>query len=1036
MNNSLLKRRAVRARGFNAVALALTMILPRAAFAQAGEADEEEPSSAQAKDENADSSADGERRKEQEEEGGDDADADEKAVMAEADAELAAEEAAAAAAQKKPPAKGKGGVFGTVTDTKFDEAVIDALVTVVGRKERAFADVDGHYRLDLPPGTYTLRISFELHRPTRFEQVVVKEGKLTQLNARLVPDEDAVEEVVIEESVDRSSTEGQALSRKQSAVAGDGVGRAEIARTPDRNAAEAAQRVVGATIVGGRFVFVRGLGERYTNALLNDAPLPSPEPDRNTVPLDLFPSLVLDSLTIVKQFTPDMPADFAGGSVRINTRSFPKEALFQISLTGGYNNQSTFRRRPGYYSSNTDWLGFDGGRRAFPPGIPNRKLSTSDTSLTEKVGYGFRFNTPMSSLRKYSPINHGLSVVAGNAYKLGADNKVGYMLALTYGRTFQLRKITARTFKFTTLPDDTGVVLVKDDFQGEQGIDTVRWGAFATASLELGKRHTLSIVGLRSQSADDLTSELQGEFNEAGVFHTSHFEYVSRSLNFLQLRGEHRYSKQNDLQINWHASIARANRTQPDTRDVRYAKGERDGQAGWEYSPDGSGQHSWLDQGDTTYVGGLDVLQPIIKGPDHGLKLKVGGMLTSRDRAFHARRFQLEPARVQGELYDRVSFCGGETWSPQCPNQLFRQELIRPDGLLLDEWTLDFDQYEASLDVYAGYGMFDVQVLRDLRAVAGVRGEITSQRFVGFNPFDRAGTAHQSQTLTTDWLPGASVIYAVNPKVNARLGASQTLARPQLREFAPTLSTTYSGDTPVQGNSGLEITKITNLDARLEAFPTLREVLAFSIFYKHFQAPIEDVITSNGILSFSNATRADLVGIELEARKNLDSLAPQLKDLTVMANVTLVRSEVELGFRRAAATNDNRPLSYQSPYVVNLALDYGNDRSKTDFRVLYNVSGPRITAVGSSGVQDVYELPRHQVDASVAQKLGKHFELKLQGQNLLGASIVYAFRNVQVFKEVPAAGGGPASYRSLGATPVVRRYDPGTGVSLTGTFTY
>lgn len=1009
MNYLLLKTRAARARRFSALVLILAMILPRAAFAQAAESDEEE--SAPAKEDAA-------------------------AAEAEADAELAAEEAAAAATLKKPPAKGKGGVFGTVTDSKFDEAVIDALVTVVGRKERTFADVDGRYRLDLPPGTYTLRISFELHRPMRIEQVVVKEGKLTQFNAKLVPDEGAVEEVLIEESVDRSSTEGQALTRKQSAVAGDGVGRAEIARTPDRNAAEAAQRVVGATIVGGRFVFVRGLGERYTNALLNDAPLPSPEPDRNTVPLDLFPSLVLDSLTIVKQFTPDMPADFAGGSVRISTRSFPKEPLFQISLTGGYNTESTFRRRPGYYSSNTDWLGFDGGRRAFPPGIPNRKLSTSDTSLTEKVGYGYRFNTPMSSLRKLSPLNHGLSVVAGNAYKLGADNKVGYMLALTYGRTYQLRSITARSFQFSTLADDSSAVLVKDDFHGQQGIDTVRWGAFATASLELAKRHTLSIVGLRSQSADDLTSELEGEFSNSGVFHTSHFEYVSRSLNFLQLRGEHRYAKQNELQINWHTSIARADRSQPDTRDVRYAKTERDGQAGWEFSPDSSGLHSWLEQGDTTYVGGLDVLQPVIKGPEHALKLKLGGLLTSRDREFYGRRFQLEPARVRGELYKNASFCGGERWSQQCPNQLFRQELIVPDGLLLDEWTLDFDQYETGLDVYAGYGMFDVQVLRDLRAVAGVRGEITSQRFIGFNPFDRAGTAHQSQTLTTDWLPGVSLIYAIGPMVNARFGASQTLARPQLREFAPTLSTTYSGDTPVQGNSGLEITKITNLDLRLEAFPSLREVLALSVFYKHFQKPIEEVITTNGILSFSNATRASLIGIELEGRKNLASLAPQLEDFTVMANVTLVRSEVELGFRRAAATNDHRPLSYQSPYVINLALDYGNERSKTDFRVLYNVSGPRITAVGSNGVPDVYELPRHQVDASVAQKLGKHFELKLQGQNLLGASIVYAFRDVQVFKQLSAAEGGAPSYRSLGPSPVVRSYDPGTAVSLTGTFTY
>src|SRR6185295_17174776 len=160
----------------------------------------------------------------------------------------------------------------------------------------------------------------ELHQPSRVDDVEIKAGQLMHVDVKLTPDESAVEEVVIEESVDTTTNEGVALTRKQSSAVGDGVGRAEIARTPDKNAAEAAQRVVGATIVNGRFVYVRGLGERYTNALMNDAPLPSPEPDRAAVPLDLFPTMAIESLTISKTFTPDVPGDFAGGSVRIQTR--------------------------------------------------------------------------------------------------------------------------------------------------------------------------------------------------------------------------------------------------------------------------------------------------------------------------------------------------------------------------------------------------------------------------------------------------------------------------------------------------------------------------------------------------------------------------------------------------------------------------------------------------------------------------------------------------------------------------------------------
>ena len=241
--------------------------------------------------------------------------AEEAAEAEPSDAEMDAEMEAELAGQNvsRPPPAGMGVIYGVVTDTKFNESVIEASVQVLGTKKKTLTDVDGRFRLELPPGTYNLRVYYELHQPARVEKVVVALGKLSRMDIQLIPDESAVEEVVIEEEADKTSTEGQTLQRRRSAAASDGVGRAEIARTPDRNAAEAAQRVVGATIVGARFVFVRGLGERYTNSLLNGTPLPSPEPDRQTVPLDLFPALVLDSITITKQFTPDMPADFAGG---------------------------------------------------------------------------------------------------------------------------------------------------------------------------------------------------------------------------------------------------------------------------------------------------------------------------------------------------------------------------------------------------------------------------------------------------------------------------------------------------------------------------------------------------------------------------------------------------------------------------------------------------------------------------------------------------------------------------------------------------
>jgi len=1019
MNDTLRSRRALHAPNWVLLVALVSLCSPGVARAQAKPATAPEPAAAADAAEAAEGEAD-----------------DTQAADAQADAELAAEEAQAAKALNKPPAKGKGGLWGVVKDTKFDEAVIEAQVQVVGTKQKTFTDTEGRYRLDLPPGKYRIRITYELHQPSRVDDVEIKAGALTHVDAKLTPDESAVEEVVIEEAVDTTTNEGVALTRKQSAVVGDGVGRAEIARTPDKNAAEAAQRVVGATIVDGRFVFVRGLGERYTNALLNGAPLPSPEPDRNTVPLDLFPSMVLDSLTIVKQFTPDMPADFAGGSVRIQTRDFPRQPLFQIALTGGFNTQATFQKRPGYYGSSTDWLGFDSGRRQFPPGIPDRRLGQADTTTAEQVGYGYRFNTLMSTMRKATPPNHGLTVVAGNGYKLGEGKKLGVLLALSYGRTYQIRDIIARKYQLGTA-GDSPALLVGDDFTGRQGLDAVRWGLFGNASLEIDNHHTVSLLALRSQTADDLTAEMQGEFQSSAgaTYHTTHLQFVQRSLNFLQLRGEHRYPKLNDLQINWHASIATAARKEPDTRDVRYLSTTRDGAPGWQFSSDASGLHSFFDQSDRTLAAGFDILQPVVKSPEHETKLKFGGLLSSRDREFGARRFQFVPSSKPGQLYRDASFCYGQAWSTGCASQLFRPDLVRPDGILLDEWTLNLDKYLTGLDVYSLYGMVDSKLTKDLRAIAGVRSEITYQFFTGFDPFNRAGTATTSQIFQTDWLPALSVVYAVSKASNARFGASQTLARPQLREITPTLFTSYSGDADVQGNENLKLTKITNLDLRYETFPTLGEVLAVSVFYKNFKRPIEEIVGSGGKIGFTNADGAYALGVELEGRKSLDVLAPQLKPFTAIGNLTLVTSQVELGNNGANSTNKSRPLSYQSPYVVNMALDYDNPKSQTEVRVLYNVFGPRITAAGADGLPDVYELPRNQIDVSVAQKFAKHFELKLQALNILDSPVVLAYRGVQAFKS-RIDSNGVETFESVGNNPVLRRYRLGSTFALTASYNY
>jgi outer membrane receptor protein involved in Fe transport len=241
-------------------------------------------------------------------------------------------------------------------------------------------------------------------------------------------------------------------------------------------------------------------------------------------------------------------------------------------------------------------------------------------------------------------------------------------------------------------------------------------------------------------------------------------------------------------------------------------------------------------------------------------------------------------------------------------------------------------------------------------------------------------------------LPAVSLAYSATKKTKLRVAASETIARPQIRELSPSTYTDYFGGRQLSGNPNLQLTHIRNADLRVEYFPTPREVLAFSFFYKLFDAPIEPYVTSNTIIKFQNAKAARLVGLELESRKSLEFISKGLADLSVIANLTLAHSQIELDPNQGKAgiivTNEDRPMVNQAPYVVNLALDYENVPAALNLRLLGNVVGPRIIQVGTSGLDDEYEQPRYSLDFTGSKGFGKHLQLRLNALNILNSPIV------------------------------------------------
>ncbi len=882
-----------------------------------------------------------------------------------------------------PPPAGRGAVVGKLTSGD-GLPVIDAQVTVQGTSIRTLTDLEGRFRLDLPPGTYDIRFFSPGYDAVQLQGVVVERDASVEVAPAFADGKpNLVETVEIEVEADTSSVEGQLLTRKRSAVVGDGIARGDIARTPDRDAAAAVRRVVGVLIVNGKYVYVRGIGERYTNALLDGSPLPSPEPEQQTVPLDLFPTNVLDSLTVVKTYTPDMMGNFAGGSVRIGTRRLPDRFTFSVSGSVGFNSQSTFREYLQYPGGDLDWLGVDDGSRALPSEVPgyqvklgNRRPDGSFIDQGEADRVGQAINSPMSTRRTMAPVDHRFSLTAGNTFDFGDDQKLGVQLAASYGRSFERRpNERLRTF----FADPNGDLLLRNDLTLERGIDEVRWSVLGGLTYQPAKDHRIHLTGLYSISSDNEAFEVEGQHAERiAPVHETRLAFRSRNLVFGQLRGEHDFPALHGARLDYNASVSRAYRDQPDTRATVFQFGEA---FGYGFEDDSqSGWHFFSELEEMVYGAGLDWTQPIVPG-DEGQKVKIGARYDTRSRDFYARRFRFRP-----NFGVPAPVCEASSWDPTCPDRIFDDANIGP-VFTIEENTLETDAYDASVDVWAVYAMADLHLAKNLRLVAGPRLEMAVQRIHVFNQFapDDPDFFKDARVTGQDILPGASLIWEVVDNMNLRLAASRTVARPQLREIAPFAYTDYFGGFQEQGNPELIFTHIWNGDLRWEWFPTLREVLAASVFVKRFENPIEQIIVasgSQGIITYQNTPGANLIGGEVEARKQLGFIAEDLEDLALIANVTFAFSRADLG-DVDFLTSKERPLVNQAPWIVNASVDYDNDDIGFQARLLYNIIGPRIIQVGARNLPDVYEQPRHQLDLTLAQRVAEGLRITASGKNLV-----------------------------------------------------
>jgi len=881
------------------------------------------------------------------------------------------------------------GIRGRIVDRKSGLGLELATVMAQGgaRPYTATTGTHGAYQLKLPPGVYRVRAHYDLYYGATLANVRVTRGRFGEVNLLLdaIDEEEdvAVEEIEIPYRADTTTAAAQDELRKASSGIGEGMGAAQMSQSGSGDAGSAAKRVVGVSIEGANLM-IRGLGGRYTRVLLNGDPIPSTDPDRPSVDLDLFPTSIMDSLTVSKTFLPYMPADFAGGVLEIKTISFPKEFTLQLGLSGEYSSNTTFRKYLHYDGGSYDYLGFDDGTRKLPSLIPDEAVKVSRNgrykSFEELEKVAETFPNRWQYKRSVAPPSPGVDLTLGDSFNLPGA-RFGYMVSGSYD--YKIRRITGRSRKISLDGEDPDTLndIYSDYPKVEFGTQDVQLSAIGTASLDIGIDHSLTLLSLFNRSGSDETgyrAGSDGEVSRGDPIEKWQLQYVGRSLWFSQLLGDHRNLFGSPVRLRWGGYYSLSARDEPDRRNISYL----------EEGPPEMRELRWRTGYAERFYSGL-------KGRDFGgnVSLRIplwtdgfgtlGGSIRATDRDFWIRRFRF--VKLQGDHGDDVYAAP--------PEELFSVEGIGTVTRLDNEPTRNNDGFAAAQTVYTGFGMIETPLFGRLSFTGGARAEIYQQKMEAKSPFptEPAPTDVPTKADRTDTnvLPAAALKYELSRGMILRGAYGMTVGRPQARELAPFIYYDFLRDRNIVGDLNLRTTLIHNADLRWEWFFAEGQVLAISLFYKNFIRPIEQqIISVDGSSKFTNTPSANSYGAEFELRANLKHLHPALRFFDFGSNLTLLRSEVKIPAALSGAVRSGaRRMFGQAPYVINLALRFSEPDTHTSMGLVYNVVGPRIADVGiraGDGIlPDIEELPFHALDLVASWEASRHLKLKLKWRNML-----------------------------------------------------
>jgi TonB-dependent receptor len=867
-------------------------------------------------------------------------------------------------------------IVGTVRDETNAIALPGTPVEVVGSSQVVYTDLDGRYILTVAPGSHQLKVALDGYQE-KLVSVTVGSERTTTVDIGIVMSRFAETVNVTGQSVDAetSSAAAQLVERRNADVISDNMGAQEMRANGDSDAAAALSRVTGMSVVDNQYVFVRGLGERYSNTTLAGAVVPTTEPDKKVVPLDLFPAGLIDSVQVAKSYSPDKSAEFAGGLVQIVPLKLPNRPVVDFSYGIGFSSTATGKSILKSPLNGRDVWGFDDGARALPAGFPANKIVrrgvfTPDVGYTpeQTTAYGKALENVWRPAAADGAPGQNWSVSMGNRF-----GKLGFVASATHSYKEQYVEENRKFFRVESGSGSNVVLDATSDYAMQTGTQKAQLGVVANVAYQLTSNHRLGVENFFTHSGRDEGRFFEGDnFDNVLRYRNYRVQFIEEGMWSNGVTGEHFFQGLANSRFDWRVNVARAKRDEPDLREVYY---ERPATAAAmasnapyvlsDESQSGFRMFNTLDDDTVDTSMNWAMLSNTAGRPT---QFKFGLNFVDRNRNFQSRRFRFIPIVL---TKDGPSL----TNNTLPPEELYKTSNIGT-AFRFNEETRPTDAYDGHQTTASGYGMMDVAFSGRTRLIAGARIERFQQDVNTFDPFGLFVRTVTATNENTDIFPAINFVRAMAGNSNLRLSYGATVNRPEFRELAEFEFTDVVGSRAVKGNPDLQRALIHNIDGRWEMFAGSRGIVAASIFYKYFDKPIERVVLASAtpLATFQNSDNARNTGLELEVARDLG------RHFFVNANYTFVDSQITL-FPNQLATQTSlvRPLAGQSKNLFNMTVE--GTAGGFAARLLFNYFGDRIADVGANDAPDILEEGRGSLDFVVSQRV-RAMNIRLTFENL------------------------------------------------------